>query len=91
MNDSNDRLWYLLARKLADEASWDELKEIKELLNANPWLQEKANNITLFWKQQHQFSDTEINKALKNSRGKSEKQQTTDPDTFEENHDTSLP
>ena len=91
MNDSNDRLWYLLAKKLAGEALFDELKEIKELLHENPWLQEKVNNITIFWKQQQQFSETEINKALKKLRGENEKRQTTDPETYEENHDTSLP
>ncbi|MEJ0102808.1 MAG: hypothetical protein WDO19_09740 [Bacteroidota bacterium] len=88
MNDSTDRLWYLLAKKLAGEASWDEVKEVKELLSANPWLQEKVNNITIFWNQQQQFSETEINKALKNLRGKNEERQTMDPEKFEENHDT---
>jgi hypothetical protein len=91
MNDSTDRLWYLLARKLAGEASWDEVKEIKALLHTNPWLQEKVNNITIFWNQQQQFSETEINKALKKLRGKNEKRQSIDPEKFEENQDTSLP
>jgi len=33
------RIWKLIARKLADEATKDELKELERLLQANPELQ----------------------------------------------------
>jgi hypothetical protein len=45
-----DRIWKLIARKLAGEASKGELKELQDLLGTNPELHFTIESFYKFWK-----------------------------------------
>ena len=44
-----ERLWILLAKKLAAEASDKELQELKRLLYNDPVMQKNVRLVTAFW------------------------------------------
>ena len=53
-----DRTWLLIGRKMADEASPQELKELEEVLRNNPELHFTLQALTELW---HQTPATDIN------------------------------
>jgi ferric-dicitrate binding protein FerR (iron transport regulator) len=48
MNDK-DRIWYLVGKKLTNEADADELKELEDLLRSHPEMHYALQNITDLW------------------------------------------
>lgn len=56
---STERIWELMARKLADEASEEELRELEQLLRTHPELHFPVQTVTDLWHHQAQPSDVE--------------------------------
>ncbi len=56
---STERIWELMARKLADEASEEELGELEQLLRTHPELHFPVQSVTDLWHQEAQPSDVE--------------------------------
>jgi hypothetical protein len=52
MSVAQDHIWLLFARKLAMEASADELEELNNLLITHPATAEAIKRIELFWDSQ---------------------------------------
>ncbi len=50
-NESNQRFWHLLSKKLANEAIETELDELQAILVSNPGLHHQADLITEMWEQ----------------------------------------
>lgn len=44
-----DKVWKLMAKKLSNEATKEELKELDDILNKNSALANSCNLITEFW------------------------------------------
>ncbi|MBO9635553.1 MAG: FecR domain-containing protein [Chitinophagaceae bacterium] len=61
---SVERVWELIARKLAGEASESELKELDSLLKANPNLHFPLQTITDLWQQKRGADQTELEAAF---------------------------
>lgn len=49
INREPDLIWVLVARKLAGEATGEELTELEKLLQSDPGLQEKVDTLTRLW------------------------------------------
>jgi transmembrane sensor len=47
--ENKDRIWYLISKKLAKEASADELAELEDLLRSHPEMHYALANITDLW------------------------------------------
>lgn len=56
---STDRIWQLMARKLAGEASASELQELDNLLRANPELHLSIQTITDLWQHRNETKSDE--------------------------------
>ena len=61
-----DRTWLLIGRKMADEASSLELKELEEILKHNPELHFSLQTLSELWKQSPPTSIHEIESAYQN-------------------------
>lgn len=61
-----DRTWLLIGRKMAAEASPQELKELEEILKNNPELHFSIQALTEFWYQSPSASAAEIEQAYQN-------------------------
>ena len=61
-----DRTWLLIGRKMADEASPLELKELEEILKLNPELHFSLQALTELWQQSPQTGINEIEAAYQN-------------------------
>lgn len=87
----HNRTWLLMARKLANEASADELRELETILRANPELHFTLQALSDLWQQHHPSNAAELEQAYEahldrmNAAGLSMPVQTTpvpDPDPF---------
>ena len=58
-----DRTWLLLGRKMAEEASPHELKELEEILKNNPELHFTLQTLTELWKQQPPEDEGQVESA----------------------------
>lgn len=58
-----DKLWTLVAKKLAGEASEEELKEMEELIREHPGWQNAVEQMEHLWKQQPMVQTQEIEDA----------------------------
>jgi ferric-dicitrate binding protein FerR (iron transport regulator) len=58
-----DKLWTLVAKKLAGEASEEELKEMEELIREHPGWQNAIEQIEQLWKQQPMVQPQDIEDA----------------------------
>src|SRR5687767_10483603 len=61
-----DRTWLLIGRKMADEASPLELKELEEILKLNPELHFSLHALTELWQQTPSIGYNEIEAAYQN-------------------------
>src|SRR6476620_87216 len=61
-----DRTWLLIGRKMAAEASPQELKELEEILKHNPELYFSLQALTEFWQQSPTANSAEIEEAYQN-------------------------
>ena len=65
-----DRTWLLIGRKMADEASPQELTELEEILKSNPELHFSLQAITELWQQSPAESVSELENAYQNHLAK---------------------
>lgn len=61
-----DRIWFILAKKLNNEASPEELEELAELLRNHPELHYPIQNITDLWRLKKKTDQQEAINALQN-------------------------
>ncbi|HLG40858.1 MAG TPA: ABC transporter permease, partial [Chitinophagaceae bacterium] len=91
---NENRLWILFARKLAGEATADEIRELEQLLNERPDLLHSAEVITNWWKVNELSEKTHIDDAAQVKRIfhriKRENQQSFDETLRKKGKETSL-
>jgi hypothetical protein len=51
-NSSQGQFWILLSKKLSNEASFEELQELRSIFLNNPDLHHKAEMLTEMWEQE---------------------------------------
>ena len=84
-----DRTWLLIGRKMADEASPLELKELEEILKLNPELHFSLQALTELWQQPSPTSINEIESAYQNHLSRLKTELTDHPGNSEEFVDNS--
>lgn len=60
---NNDRIWLLIGRKLAGEASAEELRELEQLLRTHPDIHFPLQTLSDLWSRKSSDSDTELANA----------------------------
>ncbi len=65
MEQSQNRIWFLIARSLSNEATVEEIKELLELLNGNIALQQQYDLIKRMWGTNSYDGDEKINEDEK--------------------------
>jgi hypothetical protein len=65
-HNSENRLWLLLARKMADEATQDELIELEALVQKNPNAHYAIEILSLWWRFAEESGIEEADKAVMN-------------------------
>jgi putative ABC transport system permease protein len=84
-----DRIWSLIAKKLAGEASDDELAELEQLLKNHPDATYPMELLTDLWQQQQKVDTSEIDKAFARHLQRMAEQEEDQPATAE--HSTQQP
>ena len=59
----NDRIWLLIGRKLAGEASAEELQELEQLLRTHPDIHFPLQTLSDLWSRKSSDTDTELENA----------------------------
>jgi transmembrane sensor len=80
-----DRTWLLIGRKMANEASTPELRELEDILKNNPELHFSLQALTELWQQSPNISLTEIDEAYRNHLSRMTTELTDHPGSIEDN------
>ena len=67
---AEDYIWNLIAKKLSDEATEAELRELEKILRENPDLHYPVQNIMDLWLSDEQYDPHEANEAFKRHVGR---------------------
>lgn len=81
-----DRTWLLIGRKMADEASPQELKELEEVLKNNPELHFSLQALTELWRQSPTISISEIQEAYRTHLNRMTSELADHPGSIEDVH-----
>jgi transmembrane sensor len=79
-----DRTWLLIGRKMAAEASPQELKELEEILRHNPELHFSLQALTEFWQQSPAANNAEIEEAYQKHLAKMQSELEDHPGSAED-------
>ena len=79
-----DRFWQLLAKKLAGEATGDEIRELENIIKTNPDLSFSGQNVADIWQLKPQENKTETENAFAELTAKLNLENEETPDEFAE-------